>query len=104
MNTSDSRINKRATDSLDILIFEEGLRIKSVWFDEELDLIIVLLNNKKIIQRPISDFARLSQASPDELRNYENDGIGIHWPDVDEDLSLRGFLKYELAHMGQKVA
>ncbi|MEM9328782.1 MAG: DUF2442 domain-containing protein [Bacteroidota bacterium] len=104
MSTSNDIVNKRATDSLDILIFEEGLRIKSVWFDEDLDLIIVLLNNKKIIQRPISDFERLKAATSDQLRNYENDGIGIHWPDVDEDLSLRGFLKYELAHFGRKVA
>ncbi len=104
MNTSSKIVNKQATDPLDFLIFEEGLRIKSLWFDEELDLIIVLLNNKKIIQRPISDFKRLKNATSDQLRNYENDGIGIHWPDVDEDLSLRGFLKYELAHIGQKVA
>lgn len=104
MSTSNKIINKRATDPLDILVFEEGLRIKAIWFDEDLDLIIVLLNNKKIIQRPISDFERLKNATPDQLRNYENDGVGIHWPDVDEDLSLRGFLKYELAYIGQKVA
>ncbi|MEQ8882160.1 MAG: DUF2442 domain-containing protein [Cyclobacteriaceae bacterium] len=104
MNTSDKIINKRATDPLDILIFEEGLRMKSIWFDKDLDLIIVLLNNKKIIQRPISDFKRLKNASIEELNNYENDGIGIHWPDLDEDLSLRGFLKYELAHFSKKVA
>jgi hypothetical protein len=103
MNTSTKISNKRATDPLDQLIFEEGLRIKSVWLDQELDLIIVLLNNKKIIQRPISDFNRLKTATKDELNNYENDGIGIHWPDIDEDLSLRGFLKYELAHISKKV-
>jgi len=44
-NTSkDKIVNKRATDPLDRLIFEEGLRMKSIWFDKELDLIIVLLN------------------------------------------------------------
>jgi len=91
-------------DAIDQLIFREGLRIKAIWFDEDLDLIVVLLNNKRLIQQPISDFKRLKKATPDQLRNYENDGIGIHWPDVDEDLSLRGFLKYELAHIGQKMA
>jgi len=105
MNTSkDKIVNKRATDPLDRLIFEEGLRMKAIWFDKELDLIIVLLNNRKIIQRPISGFPRLKNATKDQLLNYENDGIGVHWPDVDEDLSLRGFLKYELAHFGEKVA
>ena len=89
---------KRATDPLDQLIFEGGLRIQRVWFDRELDLIVVLLNNKKILKRPLSDFKRLAQATDAQLHNFENNGIGIHWPEVDEDLSLRGFLKYELAH------
>lgn len=103
MNTSNKINDKRSTDPLDQLIFEDGLRIKTVWFDQDLDLLVVLLNNKKIIQRPISDFKRLKNATTPELNNYENDGIGIYWPDVDEDLSLRGFLKYELAHFVEKV-
>ena len=104
MNTSNKVTDKKATDPLDQLIFEDGLRIKTLWFDQDLDLLVVLLNNKKIIQRPISDFNRLKNATKTQLDNYENDGIGIHWPDVDEDLSLRGFLKYELAHFTEKVA
>ena len=104
MNTSNKVTDKQATDPLDQLIFEDGLRIKTLWFDQDLDLLVVLLNNKKIIQRPISDFNRLKNATKTQLDNYENDGIGIHWPDVDEDLSLRGFLKYELAHFTEKVA
>jgi len=103
MNTSNKIANKRAADPLDRLIFEEGLRIKSIWFDQDLDVIIVLLNNKQIIQRPISDFVRLKNATTEQLQNYESDGIGVHWPDLDEDLSLRGFLKYELAHFAEKI-
>lgn len=95
--------DKQATDPLDRLIFEEGLRIKAVWFDLDLDLIAVLLTSKKIIQRPISDFKNLRGASLEQLQNFENDGVGIHWPDLDEDLSLRGFLKYEIAHLSEKV-
>lgn len=104
MNTSMKTNDKRATDPLDHLIFEEGLRMKSVWFNQELDMIVVLLNNKKLIQRPLSNFPRLSEATMEQLQNYENDGIGIHWPELDEDLSLRGFLKYELAQFADKVA
>ncbi len=104
MNTSkDKIVNKRSTDPLDQLIFEKGLRIHQVWFDKSLDLIILLLNNRKILKRPISDFKRLATASEQQLHNFENDGIGIHWPDVDEDLSLRGFLKYELARMDKPL-
>ncbi len=103
MSTSSKIIDKKANDPLDQLIFEDGLRIKKLWFDQELDLIVVLLNSKKVIQRPISDFVKLKKATIEQLSNYENDGIGVHWPDIDEDLSLRGFLKYELAHFFEKV-
>lgn len=99
MNISNNNIvNKKASDPLDQLIFEGGLRIQQVWFDRTLDLIVVLLNNKKVLKRPLSDFKRLATATEEQLTNFENDGIGIYWPDVDEDLSLRGFLKYELAN------
>ncbi|MBK6264380.1 DUF2442 domain-containing protein [Marivirga sp. S37H4] len=100
MSTSENKIeNKKSSDPIDQLIFEGGLRIKRLWVDKELDLIIVLLNNKKILKRPLSNFDKLSKANPEELENFENDGIGIHWPDLDEDLSLRGFIKYELSSM-----
>jgi hypothetical protein len=91
------------TDALDQLIFEEGLRIHQVWIDKSLDLIVLLLNKKKILKRPISDFKRLADATEKQLNHFENDGIGIHWPDLDEDLSLHGFLKYELAHMDKPL-
>lgn len=100
MSTSENKIvNKAATDPIDRLIFEGGLRIKSIWIDKELDLIIALLNNKKILKRPLSEFERLKNATAQQLQSYENDGIGIHWPQLDEDVSLRGFLKYELLRM-----
>ena len=104
MDLSENRIaNKRATDPLDCLIFEEGLRMKEVYFNKELDLIIVLLNNKKIIKRPLSDFSSLQNATHKQLLNFENDGIGLHWKELNEDLSLRGFLKYELAHVDKPL-
>ena len=60
---------------------------------------LVILNNRTVIKRSISDFGRLAQAEPGQLENYENDGIGVHWPGLDEDLGLYGFLKDELASM-----
>lgn len=90
-------------EALDQLIFEESLRIHQVWIDKSLDLIVLLLNNKKILKRPISDFKLLVNATEAQLNDFETDGIGIHWPELDEDLSLRGFLKYELAHMDKPL-
>ncbi len=100
----DNIENLRSKDPLDQMIFERGLRIKRVWTDHETDLIIVLLNNKKILQRPLSDFEKLKHATKEQLSDFETDGISIHWPKLDEDLSLRGFLKYELEQVAQITA
>ena len=37
---------------------------------------------------------RLAQATPKQRQNYEisPSGYGIHWPDVDEDLSIDGLI------------
>ena len=61
---------------------------------------LIVLNNKKTLHRNISEFPRLQSASLAELENYEliGEGTGVHWPDPDEDLSLKGFLKMELQH------
>ncbi len=94
MNTSETNI--KAKDPLDILIYGKGLRIQSIYFNSELDMMLVILNNKKIIRHSISDFKQLKDTDISKLMNYETDGIGVHWPDLDEDLSLRGFLVNEL--------
>jgi hypothetical protein len=94
MNTSE---NKRWNfDPIDKIIFEDGLRIKSAYFDKDLDVMLILLSNGKILKRKISVFKRLEQAGLNELMKYEISKSGIHWPTIDEDLSLRGFLKEEM--------
>ena len=45
------------------------------------------------IRFPISDNPRLSQGSPQQLGNIEVSPYGLHWPDLDEDLSFRGILE-----------
>ena len=98
MNTSAHR-DLLSSDPIDKLIFEQGVRIKQVWIDKELDLIAVLLTNRKILQRSISEFKLLRDASEADLKEMELDGVSIYWPKLDEDLSLRGFIKYELVGM-----
>ena len=41
---------------------------------------------------PIAGNWRLEDASLDQLSNMEVDDEGIHWPDIDEDLSFEGLL------------
>jgi hypothetical protein len=33
---------------------------------------------------------RLAKGSPQQLANIELSPFGLHWPDLDEDLSIRG--------------
>jgi len=57
--------------------------------------IIVELIDGRTISAPLVWFPKLSQASKKQLENWEllGDGEGIHWPDVDEDLSVAGLLR-----------
>jgi len=86
-------------DTLEQIIFEQGLRIAGVHCYPDMDLMLVILNNKKVLQRKISTSSRLSNATPEQLQNLQiiGGGIGVHWPDVDVDLSLKGFLKEEFS-------
>ncbi|WP_299077426.1 DUF2442 domain-containing protein [uncultured Paraglaciecola sp.] len=57
------------------------------------DLIVELLNGRTI-SAPLVWFPLLSQATPEQLANWEllGDDDGIHWPEIDEDLSVAGLL------------
>jgi hypothetical protein len=87
--------NKRAKDPFDQLIFEKGLRIRHLILDKDLDLMVVVLNSGIVIKSKLSDFDRLQKASSKQLHNWElsSGGISIEWPDLNEDLSLKGFIK-----------
>lgn len=58
------------------------------------DLVIDLADGRRL-SIPLAWFPRLLHASPDQRRNWRllGDGQGIHWPDVDEDLSVSGLLR-----------
>ena len=42
---------------------------------------------------PIAGNWRLENATPEQLNNVEIDDDGLHWPDIDEDLSFAGLLR-----------
>lgn len=58
------------------------------------DTIIAYLVDGRIISVPLAWSWRLSEAAPAERAHFEiiGDGQGIHWPDVDEDISVAGML------------
>lgn len=101
---------KNNYDSIERLIYEEGLRIEMIDFHPELDLMLIVLNTKAVLQQYISAYKLLKSANIAALEQYEliGNGTGVHWPLLDEDLSLKGFLKDELKKVvsepGTKVA
>ena len=71
------------------------LRARSVAFTAT-ELVVTLADGRKIAT-PLDWYPRLSKASIAERQNYEIMAMGIHWPDIDEDLSIAGMLKGQRA-------
>ncbi|MEO8149575.1 MAG: DUF2442 domain-containing protein [Bacteroidia bacterium] len=95
MNISQKNSDKKSSDPFDKLIFEKGLRIKNLVIDKELDLMIVVLNNSKVLRLNISDFPKLKKAGKNQLNDWklENKGVAVSWESLNEDLSVKGFIK-----------
>ncbi|CAN5237069.1 hypothetical protein BH23BAC1_BH23BAC1_36720 [soil metagenome] len=94
-----SLVNKY--DTLEQIIIRDGLRIKAIHLHKDLDLMLIVLNNGKILRRAISSSKLLKKATEKQLNDYRliGKGAGIHWPQLDEDLSLKGFLQEELSRV-----
>lgn len=65
---------------------------KSVSFDEE--MMYVSLTDGRRISAPIIWFPLLLKATPDQRTKYQIGGGGtsLHWPELDEDLSVAGLM------------
>lgn len=68
-------------------------RVEAVYFTR--DSLVVDLVDKRTISVPLNWYPRLYKATPKERANWEvcGGGYGIHWPDLDEDLSTEGLLR-----------
>ena len=64
-----------------------------VWFSDE--ALHVQLSDGRTISAPLEWFPRLRDAAQDQRKNWRliGRGIGIHWEDVDEDISVSGLLR-----------
>ena len=85
-------------DAIESLIFTDGLRIEALDFHPDQDLMLVILNTKVVLTQNLSSYKSLRAADKSQLLQYElvGCGTGVHWPILDEDLSLKGFLQNEL--------
>jgi hypothetical protein len=99
MNTS---VNKY--DAIEKLIYEENIRIDAIDLHPELDVMLVILNTKAVLRQRLSSYKLLKAADEKSLLQYEltANGTGIHWPLLNEDLSLKGFLRNELLNVVKK--
>jgi len=68
-------------------------RVLDVQFTE--DSLSVNLRDGRVISVPLAWYPRLLRATPAERKNWQisGGGYGIHWPDIDEDLSTEGLLR-----------
>ncbi|MEK6289043.1 MAG: DUF2442 domain-containing protein [Acidobacteriota bacterium] len=68
------------------------VRAVKVWFDD--DNIWLGLEDGRQVSTPLAFYPRLLNATKEQRENYEfiGPGIGIHWEDLDEDLSVEGIV------------
>jgi hypothetical protein len=55
--------------------------------------IIVAMESGTEIRFPVADNPRLAAGSSNQLNHIELSPFGLHWPELDEDLSFRGLLQ-----------
>jgi hypothetical protein len=70
----------------------QEVRIKDITVTE--DTITAQLMDGRTISVPLAWSWRLAEATPKQRAKWEilGDGHGVHWPDIDEDISAEGML------------
>jgi len=74
------------------LVTERDVFTESVCFSE--DSLTVRLDDGRSLSVPLAWYPRLLHAAEAEREHYEliGEGEGIHWPELDEDISVEGLL------------
>ncbi|MDD5168879.1 MAG: DUF2442 domain-containing protein [Syntrophales bacterium] len=83
---------------------KSGKRVRDVQLTD--DTINVDLFDGRTIIVPLAWYPKLLHATPEQRANWQiaGAGYGIHWPDLDEDLSTQGLLQGALAPHGKAKA
>jgi hypothetical protein len=87
-----------------ILATRADERVRDVSFSE--DSFTVEMMDGRAITTPLAWFPRLLHATPKQRASWQvaGGGYGIHWPDLDEDLSTEGLLRGAPAPRGSLAA
>lgn len=69
-------------------------KASQIWFDN--DNLWVLLQDGRQLSVPLAYFPRLFNATQEQRREFEisGGGIGLHWDNLNEDISVPGLLGY----------
>ncbi len=56
--------------------------------------LVVRLEDGRVVHVPLEWFPKLRDATPAQLADFRlvGHGVGVHWPQLDEDLSVKGLL------------
>lgn len=66
-------------------------RAKKVYYSDP--YIVIKMESGVEVRFPAHDNPRLAKGHADQLNNVEISPFGLHWPDLDEDLSFEGLLR-----------
>jgi hypothetical protein len=69
---------------------ETEIKITALWFDD--GKIYIRTEDNRQLWQSLLYYPRLQHATPAQRSNYRVSWSGIHWPDVDEDISFESFL------------
>ena len=75
------------------MVAELMFKATKAWYED--GRICVFLSDKKEIRFPVELNCKLKNATSDQLNNIEIicNGTGLHWPELDEDLSVTGIIE-----------
>ena len=68
------------------------LQVDAIHVSVNSETLTVDLADGRTISVPTAWYPRLAHGRPKEWANYKISALGIHWEDLDEDLSIRGLL------------
>ena len=66
--------------------------IQTLTIDSE--MVTLVLEDGRFVSAPLNRFPRLLEGTPREREHWEliGSGFGVHWPDLDEDISVESLL------------
>jgi len=66
-------------------------------------MLTVKLSDGRMISAPLAWYPRLASGTPEERDHWEiGSGIGVHWPELDEDISVENLLRGQPSGESQK--